>query len=226
MKGTKTIKAVFLGNLSMKFLSLALAVALWMWVTGEQKTEMNYTVPIEVKNLSSDLMVFNDPFTKSAQVALRGTRTDLLSLSPKQVKIMVDLKGAREGERYYYFRPQDIETPRGIEVVSITPTRVKLVLESVAEKTVTVVPQLKGKPARGYEILSIDTEPDEVTVVGPRSLVNGLRRIDTLPVDISGAKGKISRDVGLDTGDDKIKPKDYRQVTVSVNIVDKREVGK
>lgn len=226
MAGLKTLKGALVGNMGLKILSLVLAVILWLWVIGEQKSELIYTAPLEVKNLSSDLVMLNDIMTESVQVVLRGSRTDLLSLSPKQVKLTLDLKNAREGERYYYLRPQDIETPRGIEVVSITPTRARVALEAVAEKELEVVPQVKGKPAKGYQVIRITSDPETVRVSGPRSIVNSLRRIDTLPVNINGAKDKVSQEVDFDPGDRNIKFKDYKQAVVSVIIVKKDETIK
>ena len=48
-----------LNNWPIKLLSLAFALFLWLFVMGEQDTEIGYTVPLEVKNVPKGLIIAN-----------------------------------------------------------------------------------------------------------------------------------------------------------------------
>jgi hypothetical protein len=64
-----------------------------------------------------------------------------------------------------------------------------------------VVPRVIGAVPSGYAIDGpAEVEPDSARVEGPASTVAGLDTVYTLPVDITGEREKIQRQVPLDLG--------------------------
>ena len=78
------------------------------------------------------------------------------------VSAQIDLAGAGEGERIVHLTPQAIRVPFGVEVVKVTPSIVTLNFERTLQRTVPVRPRLLGRPAAGYEVAEVTSDPAEV----------------------------------------------------------------
>ncbi|MBT6488238.1 MAG: YbbR-like domain-containing protein, partial [Deltaproteobacteria bacterium] len=70
-------------------------------------------------------------------------------------------------------------------------------LDRRVERSIPVEASLPHRPAFGYEIVSVRTEPREVKVIGPRSSVMGLDYIPTRDIDIRGREGDLEVEVAL-----------------------------
>jgi YbbR domain-containing protein len=80
-----------------------------------------------------------------------------------------------------------IEAPQGFRVVKITPSLLTLNLERTLRKTIPVRPRVIGRPAAGFEVAELTSDPAEVTVAGPRSRVQEIESAFTEPVSVEGA---------------------------------------
>ena len=58
-------------------ISLALAIVVWFNVGGEQKVDTSVMIPVEVINLSRDLVISNQ-FKRQIEVAVNGPRSLIL----------------------------------------------------------------------------------------------------------------------------------------------------
>ena len=47
-------------NWSLKLLALAIALAMWLFVAGQEKSEISLRVPVEITNIPVDLLVVDD----------------------------------------------------------------------------------------------------------------------------------------------------------------------
>jgi YbbR domain-containing protein len=93
---------------------------------------------------------------------------------------------------------------------------VVVVLQKLGQKKVTVKARLAGKLPAGYEILSVQTKPEELEVVGPEEVMGGVETLFTKPIDLSGVRADLTQEVGLDFRSLQIHP--LRQGTVEVEI--------
>ena len=85
-------------------------------------------VPIVVENLPPDLRIEAiDP--TAVAVSLSGRRRDLLFLSENDVSIRVDAYLAKFGRRTFELDPDRVTRPPGTHVASLTPGRVRIVME-------------------------------------------------------------------------------------------------
>ena len=130
-------------NLAMKLLALFSAIFLWLYVMNEQNppAEVSYSVPVEVHNLASDLVVHQLPET--VRIRVKGPRSAVAYLNPADMKAVLDLKGLSEGKQAPRFQ---VNVPSGVELLEIQPNPVPITLEMIISKVVPVELRLNGSP--------------------------------------------------------------------------------
>jgi hypothetical protein len=177
-------------NLGLKLLSVVLAVVLWALVVGEQKVDVVMTAPLEL-NLPDNLALVSDP-PDSVEIHLRGPRTLVTTLSRRDIVPNVLPARYAEGENIIQLRREAIRVPRGIQVMDVTPPRIRLVLEPIVEREVDVQPRLEGKPADGFVLRRVTAFPARVRLVGPASELRRVTRVTTQPVSLDGRRAPFS----------------------------------
>src|SRR5205814_5102242 len=155
-------------HFGLKLVSLALAVMLWIVVSGEETVERGLRVPLEMQQFPAGLEIQGEAPT-TVDVRVRGTSGTLSRLSPGDVVAVLDLRGARSGNRLFQLTPEQVRAPFGIEVVQVMPATLALVFENSATRRVRVDASIDGKPAPGYLIGKTTVAPTDVEVVGPES---------------------------------------------------------
>src|SRR5690606_34068412 len=103
----------------------------------------------------------------------------LSRLSAGELVAVLDLRGARPGQRLFPLTNNDVRTPFGLEVVQITPSNIPIFFELSAAKTVPVIPQVEGEPAEGYIVGTVSADPAIVEIVGPESAVERMMQAIT-----------------------------------------------
>ncbi|MBI3922199.1 MAG: hypothetical protein HY318_12330 [Armatimonadetes bacterium] len=84
--------------------------------------------------------------------------------------------------------------------LGVTPEEVEVrldVKQTEATKPVKVVPQIIGRPAAGYEIEEITSDPDLVMISGEPQRVGTVKSIKTEKIDIAATTATTSRHVAL-----------------------------
>lgn len=172
-------------NWPSKLLSLLLALVLWYFVVGEERAEVGLTVPLVLVNIPRDLVVVN-PVPHGIDIRVNGPRSLVRSLSAEDLSKTLDLSNTRPGSVSFSISAEGIALPRGVIITRIHPTQVTVVLERQVHKTVTVRPRLNGRPAKGYEIESVEVRPERVEISGPEKVLAGTDYLYTRPVEIGG----------------------------------------
>lgn len=181
-------------NFGLKVLALTIAVGLW--IAGHRDIERAVEVPVEFRNIPADLMVL-DKGVDYVVLRLMGPRTLISTLDPDDLKLSLDLAGARAGALSYPLGAASFSFPRGVTVARISPPLVHLRLEPVIRRTLPVIVKLTGKPGPGYRIAHTVSQPEIVSVSGPAEEVRRMAAVETLPVDIYDNRGVIKRKVRL-----------------------------
>jgi len=204
-------------NLGLKLLAVALAFLLWAVVVGDQKVEVTMNVPLEVGALPQNLVLLHDP-PEAAEVRLRGPKTLMATLTPREVAVENFPGKLVEGENLATVRPEMIRVPRGIEVVDVAPRRIRLLLDAVTVREVEVSPRIEGTPARGYILKRVTATPPRVRLSGPRSELRRLARLYTLPISLDGHTASFSTRAMLEPLGRQIRALDESAVDVAVEI--------
>lgn len=112
----------------LKLLSLVFAVALWAFVASEDRGEVVVTVPVTLTDVPAGMAVrgLGDGMV---DVRVTGLRRVLSRLGDRSVRVEVSLRDVRPGEFVARVQPHDVSVPRGIQVIAVTPTRLRATLQ-------------------------------------------------------------------------------------------------
>jgi YbbR domain-containing protein len=205
-------------HVGLKLLSVTIAVLLWMVIAGEETVERGLRVPLELQQFPPGLELLGEVPT-TADVRVRGVSGTLSRLSPGEIVAVLDLRGARAGERLFHLTPDQVRAPFGVEVVQVTPPTVAVAFEKAASRHVPIRPAIEGKPAAGYLVGKSTADPPTVEVEGPESAVRRVAEAITEPVSVEGAQRQVQETVTVGTLDPAVRMKTNRTTRVTVQIV-------
>jgi YbbR domain-containing protein len=211
----KWLRRIFLEDWSLKLLSLAIAIVLWLLVTGQNEpvtahvnVQLNFIRP-------QSLEISNDP-PRTVDVMLTGSRNKLDNLTSLDLVATVDISDQRTGERVLRLADKaQISLPQGIKVDGYQPSAIPIRLEPIVERQVPVEAKLEGKPEAGFEVYGVHPSKGSVTVRGPASRVNSLQKVTTESIWLPGRKESFTANVAIDVPDPKV---DLVEPSISVKV--------
>src|SRR6202035_6049768 len=101
-----------------KLVALALAFLLWWAIAHDPTVEALITAPLEFHHAPDNLEMSVEGSTQVA-VRVRGPERTVRRLSAADVQALVDLTGARAGERTFDLTAKEVHLPDAVEVVQI-----------------------------------------------------------------------------------------------------------
>lgn len=211
------MKTLLLNNTLIKVISLLFAVMLWFYVSSRGGAERNMVIPLELKNVPSSLVVVQDEIAY-ADVRIKGRESALRTATPGSIRVTLNLATARAGENVYSIDPAAVLGPKNIKITRINPQQVRIRLEALLKKEVGVLPSVHGRLAAGYRIKRIEVIPSRVTVEGAQGIVGPITQIVTQPVDVTGARDNLSREVPLDLSGKEIRVEPPKPILVRVHV--------
>lgn len=218
----KLLRKIFLEDWSLKLLSLAIALVLWLVVTGQNQpvtahvnVQLNFIRP-------PSLEISNDP-PRTVDVMLTGSRNKLDDLTTLDLVATVDISDQRAGERVLRLADKaQISLPQGVKVDGFQPSAIPVRLEPIVERQVVVEPKLEGKPADGYEVYGVQLSAGSVMLRGPETRVFAVEKVLTEGIWLGGRRESFTApNVAIDVSDPKIDLLDP-VVNVIVEIGEKR----
>jgi YbbR domain-containing protein len=184
-------------NKTLKFLSLFLAIALWLAVGGEERIETNLNLPLELVNLAPQLTVTGE-MPSALQVRVIGPRSLVRTLTQSRLSYPLDLANFKAGRHTFHLGQSNFPFPRGVQVVRVTPNPLVLTLSATTTRSLPIQVVFLGQLPEGYEIKEVKTRPAQVAVKGPATELEKLKALPTLPLDISGLTGSTTLAVDVD----------------------------
>jgi YbbR domain-containing protein len=212
-------------NWVLKLLSFFFALFLWYFVVGEDKVDMNVTLPVEIVNLPRDLVISNQ-FKKQLEVTVSGQRSLIQGMAAQHISRSIDLSKASPGTVVIQNQPDSIPLPRGINILRIQPTSLTLLLDQLIHKELEIKPILTGKIHESYQLDSVTLEPSSLEISGPKEIIGQENIVNTEPIDISGLRQTTVKQSALD-----IKPFIAEiigepVVSVQLNLIEKKTTRK
>jgi YbbR domain-containing protein len=211
------MKHWILQNWFLKVVSLLLATLLWAAVSNQASSEIGLDVPLEYRNIPSQLEITGD-MTNTIQVRLRGSSNVIKGITSKDVSTTIDLGKMRTGEKIVALSPQNVQVPFGAEVIRVNPSTVRFTLERTVTKTVDIVPTMAGQPDNGFEVGQVFVNPNTVEVEGPESLVDMLSAVATTPIRLDRKQSSFEQTADLDVLDPQIRLQHPSAVNVKIEI--------
>jgi YbbR domain-containing protein len=178
-------------DFGLRVLAVLLAAGLWMFVNaGQRAAPIELPVPVSYRLLPPGLVITNDP-PAVVKVEVTGPRTLLSLLDAERLTLRLDLKGIATGKTEFKITPAMFEVPRQTTVTRISPSQISLDVDRLLRRDIPVRLVVRGEPARGYNVTSVDVEPPTISVSGPSEIVAPLRSAETEPVEVTGAAEDI-----------------------------------
>jgi YbbR domain-containing protein len=132
---------------------------------------------------------------------------------------IIDLRTARPGRRLFHLTPGGVKVPYGVDVVQVAPSTLPITFENSAVRIVQVRPSVEGRPAPGYEVSSITSNPATVEIIGPESSLRGLDEAMTEPISVADATRPIREVVTVGVADPDVRLRTPQTAEVTVQVV-------
>lgn len=217
---SNAIKNIFVKNIGKKIFAIAIAIFIWLVVSLESSIEKNITIDVNYANLPPDLVITNEP-PEELNLVVRGTRSQLSTLSPQSLIFTIDLAHVSTGVAMFNIRIEQIRPPRGIQVIGISPAEVTVDVDDLIRRDIPVE-AIIGAPETGYEIVGKpDVVPSMTTVSGPKSIVSGMKFIPTDTISTIRETSKFTIEVPLRSPNRLVKLVDDKTARVTINIEEK-----
>ncbi len=214
-----------LSNLLPKVIALFLAFTVWFVVTAPRRERVSmraFAAPLSIFSLRRDLVITTS-VPDSVSVRLRGRESDLRSLSSQNLEVMVDLSWATPGEARITLRPQAINTPPDVEVVSIDPAVLTFRVEQLRNRSVPIRPFLVGNPPAGYIIGTPTVYPESALISGPASQVRNISEVTTERIIMTSRTDTFEQNVAVVSDSSLIRVIDPQLTHVTVPVT--AEIG-
>ena len=183
-------------NWVLKLVSLFFALFLWYFVVGEDKVDMNVTLPVEIVNLPRDLIISNQ-FKKQIEVTISGQRSLIRSMTEQHISRSIDLSKATPGTIVIQNDPDSISLPRGLSILRVQPPTLTLLLDRLIQKELPIKPILVGKVHKDFRLDSVTVDPLTLKISGPQAILDQEENLRTLPIVINGLSESAVKQVSL-----------------------------
>jgi YbbR domain-containing protein len=208
-------------NLGLKFLSTLVAIMLWLIVAGERVVERVMRAPVEFQNLPAGLELVGNP-PDTVEVRLRGSSGALSRMAAGDMSAVLDLSTARPGRRLFHITSSQVTVPYGIEIVQVGPSTLTVEFEISGIRRVKVEPDVDGRPAPGYEVIEVKSDPDTVEVAGPDTALKRLQSAITEPVSVTDQTRSVREVVTIGVPDASLRLRSPQTAVVTVTIAPRK----
>jgi hypothetical protein len=213
------LRSAVADNLGLKLVCLlfALAIVGYQRSLEEKRTrtvafQLDAQLPPESKKRK--LMTSLPPVIR---VTVEGSTRSLDQLTTNVTSVALDLRGGTL--EHVLFEPEDFEIPSELIVRAIEPERLTLEWQDIITRAVPVQSSVTGNVAEGFEVSSLEVEPEEVQLTGPASLVQVTQFSRVAPFDVTGlSEGTYRRLLALDPAPEHTSYSGSSSVAVSVEI--------
>jgi hypothetical protein len=189
---------VLLADLPVKVICLAAAVILLLFHRVTALTERYFSVPLDVSTPSG--LAVASTFPKTVRVTLRGSEDSIFPILEEDIEASVNLSSHRAAGVYR----GEVKVSRKGTASSVEPLEIKVdpqgitfTLEPLTEKRVNVIPDLRGAPAYGFEMVQSTLTPPNVVIRGARSQVQSVAALSTEEIDLTGRTGSFASRVKI-----------------------------
>ena len=181
-------------------------------VVPPKKTQITRIIPSEIKVevekvLSKEVEVeysligvpekgyslTDEPQLNPSKVRIIGAQSVLENL--KQIICAIDISGIKEDlNKKIKVSAVDVNG-NNVKELKIEPDVVEVLISltrGYPEKQLEVKPKIVGKPAPGYYISEILSNPDEIKIFGNYSKISTIEFLETIPIDVSGITKTLS----------------------------------
>jgi diadenylate cyclase len=135
------IRSLFSRRWREKLGAFALVSLCWLLLAGQQDFEVNFRLPVELRNMPVELELV-DPVRSEVRLTARGMRKEASTLGSRNVIIKIDLAKAQVGENRISLSRNHIYLPNDrIDIIKIEPAEVAFLLRNATPKPLEPQPK-------------------------------------------------------------------------------------
>jgi hypothetical protein len=197
MTGRRFLR-VILADLPVKVICVSAAVILLLFHRVTTLTERFFSVPLDVSTPSG--LAVASAYPRTVRITLRGAEESIYPVLEEDVEAAVSLDTHHSAGAY---RAEVKVSRKGTALniepleIRVDPSEITFTLEPLTEKRVDIVPDLRGSPAYGYELVQSAVSPQTIVIRGARSRVQGVSAVPTEEIDLTGRTGSFASKVKL-----------------------------
>ncbi len=196
---------ILTNNIGLKILALLFAIALWIIVLNIDDPELTKSFMVQVTMENTEVLddagmtyeVLND--TDTVRVTVTAKRTIINNLSASDFQAIADFADLDtenlEGEHELQVYISALRYSNQVAISSRAKS-LEISVEQEISKTLSVHTSYTGTPADGYKIESIVALPEEITIVGPESIVSEVAAAG-VSVDVTAMSTDVTVDADL-----------------------------
>jgi YbbR domain-containing protein len=188
----------YLTPVALAVVSLLTALTLWVAVTDAENPretqEFRAALSIEAINVADGLAV-GDITQNAVTISVSATDDEFERLTAANFRVQVDMTGVREARSSRSVTVEVVGID-DVEIVSVTPRFVDVVLEQEATKTIPVRVNRIGTQPQGFVVASEQANPEQVRVTGASSLIQLVESAE-VDVNLTGVRVNIQQEYPL-----------------------------
>jgi len=173
-----------------------------------EPVETDLLLPVNFSNVPEN-MILTDFHTDKIEIRIQINPKQMEFINKQNLNYFVDLytdleldpAGASDsiGPGAYLIPVEKNRIPieSGMKIVSIEPSYLSVQLENKITKTFKVTIPYRGKPSKGYIALEAAVNPSSVKLTGAAPLINSIKDVKTMPVDLTNARESFKKKVPL-----------------------------
>lgn len=199
VEALNSIRLLFTENLGLKAGAVGLAILMFSLVHGAEDMERSMYVGVVVQPPSdAQDMILVTEIPDRVRVRLKGSRARLNAIRQENLP-PVDVRLKTKEEPQYYFEKEMFDLPTGVSVIQVFPPSLVFKWVPRAIREIPVEVELDGKLPAGLEWAGeAEVFPETIDVDGPRDVVNSMRTVRSMELDVSELEdGVMQREIPL-----------------------------
>jgi YbbR domain-containing protein len=177
------LRSALFDNVGLKFLSMVLAVTVFLLVNTDKDREITAHVGVSYM-LPEDKVLVSDRIDE-VRVTIKGSWRRLRKFDERELdRINLDLRRASSGE--VPITSEMIHLPSGVAITSLNPRSVHIAFDKRVEKVVEVSPAVAGRPQHGYFVAEYKPVPATIKLRGGEGMLAALTAVRTREVSLEG----------------------------------------
>ena len=200
----------------LKFISLVGGFFIWIYVVSAAQIELSKTLPLKV-DIPKEFAIKND-LPNEVMYRVKGPGIFTRKYVDDKAELLIKKEFYyKEGKKKFNinFDKVGIKLPLGVELLEVRPRSFSLELEKSSSQRVKIKSKISPVILEKYKIGKIKIRPQKIMITGPRSVVRGIKFVETEEIDSLTAGINKDLKILLTKPDKRV---DLSQSNISANI--------
>ena len=189
-------------NSKIKIISLLSAIVLWMYVMAivdPEETKLFENIPVTITNKNElnekDLIIYPEK-DLTTNIYVTGKLSNLKKITKDDINVYGQIDNPIEGSNEIYLK---VSTSQRVNYDFKNPVMI-VTLEKIINEEKSIKVNITGSGKNNVDNILLEDNIDKVSVFGPRSLVNEVKRV-VGAIDVNGKLNDFSQSIKLEPVD-------------------------